>query len=197
MPPILLAVRILVLVVVLITVPLAEPRLGAGARGTAVAVALGVSAVSWVAWLAAGRRERPDGGGPGRAGGGRRRPGGAVPAEPAIAVGCMATSAAGVRLNTGGSLAITAGTVAAFLATGLATGAPAETLLGYPLTYVGFWALGRRAAPTCSAPNRPNRRSRRPGGHTTPRPRPLRWPNGPGWPGRYTTCSPTRSRRCR
>jgi hypothetical protein len=56
--PILLAVRILVLVVVLITVPLAEPRLGAGARGTAVAVALGVSAVSWAVWLTAGRRER-------------------------------------------------------------------------------------------------------------------------------------------
>ena len=37
--------------------------------------------------------------------------------------------------------------MAAFLATGLATGAPAETLLGYPLTYIGFWALGltRRA----------------------------------------------------
>jgi signal transduction histidine kinase len=59
----------------------------------------------------------------------------------------MATTAAGVRLTTEASLAITAGTVAAFLATGLATGAPAETLLGYPLTYIGFWTLGltRRA----------------------------------------------------
>src|SRR6185312_11232955 len=54
----------------------------------------------------------------------------------------MATTSAGVRLKTEASLAITAETVAAFLAAGLATGAPAETLLGYPLTFIGFWALG-------------------------------------------------------
>ena len=146
-PPILLAVRILVLVVVLITVPLAEPRLGAGARGTAVAVVLGVSVVSWVAWLAAGRRERLTVAALvvlGVAGGVLA---GLSPLSTALAVGCMATTAAGVRLTTEASLAITAGTVAAFLATGLATGAPAETLLGYPLTYIGFWTLGltRRA----------------------------------------------------
>ncbi len=143
----LLAVRILVLVVVLVTVPLAEPRLGAGARGTAVAVALGVSAVSWVVWLAAGRREHLTVAAlavMGVAGGALA---GLSPLSTAIAVGCTATTAAGVRLNTEASLAITAGTVAAFLAAGLATGAPVETLLGYPLTYIGFWALGlsRRA----------------------------------------------------
>jgi signal transduction histidine kinase len=146
-PPILLAVRILVLVVVLITVPLAEPRLGAGARGTAVAVALGVSVVSWVAWLAAGRRERLTVAALAVLGVTGGVLAGLSPLSTAIAVGCMATTAAGVRLTTGASLAITAGTVAAFLATGLATGAPAETLLGYPLTYIGFWTLGltRRA----------------------------------------------------
>ena len=37
------AVRILVFVVVLITVPLAQPHLGSGADGIGVAVALGVS----------------------------------------------------------------------------------------------------------------------------------------------------------
>jgi len=141
-PPLLLAVRILVLVVVLVTVPLAEPHLGAGARGTAVAVALAVSAVSSVVWLLAGRRD------PltvaalavmGVAGGALA---GLSPLSTAIAIGCMATTSAGVRLKTEASLAITAGTVAAFLAAGLATGAPAETLLGYPLTFIGFWALG-------------------------------------------------------
>ena len=147
LPSILLAVRILVLVVVLVTVPLAEPHLGAGARGTAVAVALVVSAISCVTWLAAGRREHLIVAALavlGVAGGALA---GLSPLSPAIAFGCMATSAAGVRLKTEGSLAITAGTVAAFLAMALATGAPAGTLLGYPLTYIGFWVLGltRRA----------------------------------------------------
>ena len=147
LPSILLAVRILVLVVVLVTVPLAEPHLGAGARGTAVAVTLAVSAVSCIAWLAAGGREHllvTALAVMGVAGGALA---GLSPLSPALAFGAMATSAAGVRLKTEGSLAITAGTVAAFLATGLATGAPAGTLLGYPLTYIGFWVLGltRRA----------------------------------------------------
>jgi DNA-binding NarL/FixJ family response regulator/signal transduction histidine kinase len=134
-------------VVVLVTVPLAEPHLGAGARGTAVAVALVVSAISCVTWLAAGRREHLIVAALavlGVAGGALA---GLSPLSPAIAFGCMATSAAGVRLKTEGSLAITAGTVAAFLAMALATAAPAGTLLGYPLTYIGFWVLGltRRA----------------------------------------------------
>jgi signal transduction histidine kinase len=147
LPLILLAIRILILVVVLVTVPLAEPHLGAGARGTAVAVALGVSAISCITWLTAGRRQHLTVAALavlGVAGGALA---GLSPLSTAIAFGCMATSAAGVRLKTEASLAITAGTVAAFLAAGLATGAPAETLLGYPLTYIGFWALGlsRRA----------------------------------------------------
>jgi signal transduction histidine kinase len=147
LPLILLAIRILILVVVLVTVPLAEPHLGAGARGTAVAVALGVSAISCITWLTAGRRPHLTVAALavlGVAGGALA---GLSPLSTAIAFGCMATSAAGVRLKTEASLAITAGTVAAFLAAGLATGAPAETLLGYPLTYIGFWALGlsRRA----------------------------------------------------
>src|ERR1700719_1030916 len=52
------AVRILVLVVVLITVPLAQPHLGSGPDGIGVAVALGVSTVSWAVWLLARRRAR-------------------------------------------------------------------------------------------------------------------------------------------
>ena len=67
---------------------------------------------------------------------------GLSPLSTAIAVGCVVTSTAGARLNPETSLAITAGTVAAFLAAALATGAPTETLLGYPLTFIGFWAFG-------------------------------------------------------
>jgi signal transduction histidine kinase len=141
-PPLLLAVRILVLVVVLVTVPLAEPHLGAGASGTGVAVALGVTAFSYVIWLLAGRREHLTVAALAVLGVAGGVLAGLSPLSTAIAIGCVATTAAGVRLSTEASLAITAGTVAAFLAAGLATGAPAETLLGYPLTYIGFWALG-------------------------------------------------------
>jgi signal transduction histidine kinase len=142
LPPILLAVRILVLLVVLVTVPFAEPRLGAGARGTAIAVALVISAVSCAVWLLASSRERvmvAAAAVMGAAGGALA---GLSPLSTAIAMGCMATAFAGARLRIEFSLAITAGTVAAFLAGGLATGAPAETLLGYPLTFVGLWAVG-------------------------------------------------------
>ena len=46
--PILVAVRSIVLVLVLVTVPLAEPHLGEGAQGTALAVAFGVCvAAGW------------------------------------------------------------------------------------------------------------------------------------------------------
>jgi signal transduction histidine kinase len=67
---------------------------------------------------------------------------GLSPLSTAIAVGCVVTSSAGAGLETEKSLAITAETVAAFLITGLATGAPTETLLGYPLTFIGLWAFG-------------------------------------------------------
>ena len=141
-PLVLDAVRILVLVVVLITVPLAQPHLGSGADGIGVAVALGVSTVSWVVWLAARQRPRVAIAAlsvMGVAGGVLA---GLSPLSTAIAVGCVVTSSAGVRLNPETSLAITAGTVAAFLAAALATGAPTETLLGYPLTFIGLWAFG-------------------------------------------------------
>lgn len=136
------AVRTLVLIGVLITVPLAKPHLGSGPRGIAVAVALGVSTVSWIAWLLSERTDRRMAAAlavMGVAGGVLA---GLSPVSPALAVGCVATPTAGVRLNTETSLAITAGTVAAFLAAGLATGAPIETLVGYPLAFIGFWAFG-------------------------------------------------------
>ncbi|HEY3954108.1 MAG TPA: histidine kinase [Streptosporangiaceae bacterium] len=137
-----LVVQVLLLVMVLVTVPLAQPRLGAGAHGTAVAVALGVCAVSWAGWLATRRRPRlmiVTLAVMGVAGGALV---GLSPLSTAITVGCVATSAAGARLDTELSLAIAAGTIASFLAAGLATGAAAETLLGYPLAFAGLWAFG-------------------------------------------------------
>ena len=135
------------LVVVLVTVPLAEPHLGAGARGTAVAVALGVSAVSCVTWLAAGRREHLIVAALavlGVAGGALA---GLSPLSTAIAFGCMATSRRGRPAEHRGVARHHRGDGGRVPGLALATGAPAETLLGYPLTYIGFWALGltRRA----------------------------------------------------
>jgi len=138
------------LVVVIVTVSLASPGPGSGGvHGLAIAIALGLSAVAWVAWMLSGST-------------GERRwlnlgslivmagAGGALaglsPNSPAVAVGCAATFSAGVRLRTEGSLAVTAETIAAFLITGLATGAPAGALLGYTFAYAGLWsvALTRR-----------------------------------------------------
>jgi signal transduction histidine kinase len=140
--PILVAIRGIVLVMVLVTVPLAEPRLGMGAQGIALAVALGVCVVAGVVWFMARGRERMTVvtlAVLGVAGGALA---GLSPLSTAIAVGCVVTASAGVRLSTEASMAITAATVASFLAAGLATGAPAESLLGYPLTFIGLWALG-------------------------------------------------------
>jgi signal transduction histidine kinase len=135
-------VRTLVLIGVLITVPLAEPHLGSGPAGIAVAVALGVAAVSWIAWLLSernGHRMAAALAVMGLAGGVLA---GLSPLSTALAVGCVVAAVAGVRLPVEVSLAITAGTVAAFLATGLVVGAPALTLLGYPLGFLGLWAFG-------------------------------------------------------
>jgi signal transduction histidine kinase len=141
-PPVLDAVRILVLVVVLITVPLAQPQPGQGPVGIGIAVALGVSTVSWVVWLLGRRRPRVSIAALAVMGAAGGVLAGLSPLSTAIAVGCVATSSAGARLNPEASLAITAETVAAFLITALATGAPAGTLLGYPLTFIGLWAFG-------------------------------------------------------
>jgi signal transduction histidine kinase len=136
------AVRILVLVVVLITVPLAQPHPGQGAVGIAIAVALGVSAVSWIVWLFGRRRPRVSIAALAVMGAAGGTLAGLSPLSTAIAVGCVVTSSAGAGLKPEASLAITAETVAAFLIAGLATGAPTETLLGYPLTFIGLWAFG-------------------------------------------------------
>ena len=132
----------------LATVPLASPHPGlTGPRGIAITVAFAVTAVAWIVWLRAGGRYRlmvtalavmAVAGG---------TLAGLSPFSTAIAVGCVVTSSAGVRLSTEASLTITAATVAAFLIAGFTVGAPAETLAGYPAAFIGLWAFGltRRA----------------------------------------------------
>ena len=140
--PVLVAVRSIVLAMVLVTVPLAEPHLGEGAQGTALAVAFGVCVAGGVVWFLARGRERVTVATLavlGVAGGALA---GLSPLSPALAVGCVVTGTVGARLNTEISMAITAATVASFLATGLATGAPAESLIGYSLAFIGLWAIG-------------------------------------------------------
>ena len=143
-------VRACGLLVVIVTVTLASPGPGSdSALGVAIAVMLGLSAVAWVAWMLSGstgdRHWLSVGSLIAMAGVGGALAG-LSPNSPAVAVGCAATFSAGVRLPTEGSLAITAETIAAFLITGLATGAPAGALLGYTFAYAGLWsvALTRR-----------------------------------------------------
>ena len=138
------------LVVVIVTVSLASPGPRSdGAIGVAIAVMLGLSVVAWIAWMLSGStgdRHWLSVGSLIAMGGVGGALAGLSPNSPAVAVGCAATFSAGVRLRTEGSLAVTAETIAAFLITGLATGAPAGALLGYTFAYAGLWsvALTRR-----------------------------------------------------
>jgi len=141
--PMVVAVRLIVLAGVLITVPFAQPHLGAGGRGVALAITLGVVIASWIFWmLSQGSQPRTAAALAvmGLAGGVLA---GLSPLSPAVAIGCVVTAAAGVRLRTETSLAITAITVAAFLAASLAAGGvPPQTLVGYPFAWVGLWGFG-------------------------------------------------------
>jgi hypothetical protein len=103
---------------------------------------VGISAISYAVWMFTRGRPRPTAAAIAVMGAAGGVLAGLSPLSTAIAVGCVATSAAGVRFDIAKSLAITAGTVAAFLAAGLATTAPAGTLLGYSLTLIGLWAFG-------------------------------------------------------
>jgi signal transduction histidine kinase len=146
-PPVIDTVRVLVLVMVLVTVPLADPHPGVGPRGIGVAVALGISVIAWVFWMRARQRYQVMVGSLivlAVAGGVLA---GLSPESPAVAIGCVVTSAAGARLSSRASLAITGETIAVFLIAGLIAGAPAGTLAGYSGAFIGLWAFGltRRA----------------------------------------------------
>jgi signal transduction histidine kinase len=138
-----LAVRLVVLTGVLVTVPFAEPHLGTGGRGLGVAITLGLALAGWIFWLLSQRSQTRTVAAlavMGLAGGVLA---GLSPLSPAVAIGCVVTAAAGVRLSTEASLAITVITIAAFLAAGLAAGGvPPQSLVGYPFAWVGLWAFG-------------------------------------------------------
>jgi signal transduction histidine kinase len=135
-------IRAFGLVAVIITVSLASPRPGfASARGVAVAVTLGLSALAWIVWMLTGERSRTSVGSlivMSAAGGVLA---GLSPNSPALAVGCAAAFSAGVRLRTEVSLGIVAETVAGFLIAGLVAGAPTGALFGYPFAFAGLWSV--------------------------------------------------------
>ena len=146
-PPAVKVVRFIVLVIVLVTVPLSTPHLGAGARGIAIAVTLIVSAVAWTIWNFVGDRPRAWLAllvVMGAAGGALA---GLSSLSSAVAVGFVVTVSAGARLPAEVSVAIVAETVAAFLIAGLVSGTPSEALIGWTAGFIGSWAFGltRRA----------------------------------------------------
>jgi signal transduction histidine kinase len=146
-PPAIKVVRLIVLVIVLVTVPLSTPQLGAGARGIAIAVTLVVSTVTWAIWNFVGDRPRAWLAMLAVMG----AAGGALAAlsslSTAVAVGCVVMVSAGARLPAEVSVAIVAETVAAFLIAGLVSGTPSEALIGWSAGFIGLWAFGltRRA----------------------------------------------------
>jgi signal transduction histidine kinase len=146
-PPAVQVARLFVLVIVIVTVPFSTPHFGAGGRGIAIAVTLVISALAWAVWTFAGDRPRlwiVMLAVMGVAGGALA---GLSSLSTAVAVGFVVAVSAGARLSTEVSVAIVAETVAAFLITGIASGAAAEALVGWTAGFIGMWAFGltRRA----------------------------------------------------
>jgi signal transduction histidine kinase len=146
-PPALQVVRLIVLVIVVVTVPFSTPHFGQGARGIAIAATLVISALAWAVWTFAGDRPRlwiVMLAVMGAAGGALA---GLSSLSTAVAVGFVATVSAGARLPVEVSVAIVAETVAAFLITGIVSGAAAQALIGWTAGFIGMWAFGltRRA----------------------------------------------------
>ena len=131
------------LVAVFITVSLASPGPAtSGARGTAIAVMLGLSAAGWIVWMLAGRNVWVAYGGLAvmSAAGGVLA--GLSWNSPAVVVGCLATFIAGAHLRIPASLTIMIRTVVAFLIAAEVVHAPTGVLVGYPCAFVGLWGLG-------------------------------------------------------
>jgi hypothetical protein len=128
---------------VLITVSIATPGpTTTGARGTAIAIFLGVSAAGWIVWMLAGRNAWLN-----YAGLSAMSLAGAVlaalsPNSAAVAVGCMAAFSAGARMRFAASLSIMLRTLLAFLVAGGTLHDPAATLVGYSFAFVGLWTVG-------------------------------------------------------
>jgi signal transduction histidine kinase len=146
-PPVVRAVRLILLVAVIVTVPISTPHFGHGGLGIATAVVLAVSAVAWAIWNYAGDR-------PqlwmamlvimGAAGGVLA---GLSSLSTAVAICLVVAVAAGARLPSRVSAAIVAETVAAFLIAGIPSGAASDALIGWTAGCIGMWAFGltRRA----------------------------------------------------
>jgi signal transduction histidine kinase len=138
-------IRAFGLIAVIVSVSLADPGPGTpGPRGVIVAVTLALSSAGWVAWLVSGstgqRRLLSLGSLVVMAGAGGVLAG-VSPSSPAIAVACAAAFSAGVRLNTGASLGITAEAVAAFVITALLANQPTGVVLGFPFAFAGLWSV--------------------------------------------------------
>ena len=130
------------LVIVFITVTLASPHPGTGdPRQVAIAVALVVSALAWIAWMLSDLIPSLTVGSLIVMGGAGGVLAGVSPNSPALAVGCAAAFSAGARLRTAASLGILAEIIAGFLIAALASGVPAAVLLGYPFAFAGFWSV--------------------------------------------------------
>jgi len=146
-PPAVGIVRFAVVVTVVVTVPLYTPHFGSSALGIAIAAALAVSAVAAVTWQFSEGRPRLWLAAlvvMGAAGGVLA---GLSSLSAAVAISFMVAISAGARLPAEMSLGITAETVAAFLIAGIASGAPAEAIVGWTAGLIGMWAFGltRRA----------------------------------------------------
>lgn len=144
-PSVLTVIRLGVIAVALATMPFTSSDFFGGVRGTVSAIAFGTAIVTWIAWMTASRNDRAAIAalaGLGVSGGVLA---GLSEFSLAIAIGCVVTSAAAIRMRPGQSLAITAATVASFLLSGFAGfagGASAGTLIGYPCAFVGLWGFG-------------------------------------------------------
>ncbi len=131
------------LVAVFIAVSLASPGPAtSGARGTAIAVTLGLSAAGWIVWMLAGRNVWVAYGGLAvmSAAGGVLA--GLSWDSLAVVVACLATFIAGAHLRIPASLTIAIRTVIAFLIAAAVVHAPTGVLVGYPCAFVGLWGLG-------------------------------------------------------
>jgi hypothetical protein len=141
------AVRLIMLVLVVVTVPFFTPHFGRTGQGIAIALTLAVSAVAWAIWNFAGDRPRLwiiTLALMGAAGGALA---GLSSLSTAVTVGFVVAVSAGARLSTEVSAAIVAETVAAFLIAGIVSGAAPSAIIGWTAGFIGLWAFGltRRA----------------------------------------------------
>lgn len=146
-PPAVQAVRLVMLVLVVVTVPFFTPHFGHTGQGIAIALTLAVSAVAWAIWNFAGDRPRLwiiTLALMGAAGGALA---GLSSLSTAVTVGFVVAVSAGARLSIEVSAAIVAETVAAFLIAGIVSGAAPSAIVGWTAGFIGLWAFGltRRA----------------------------------------------------